>query len=319
MKRLVPCVLFCALALSFIGGRVGSVTGRGEMQSRSERDNDQHAQALAPNNIDPVVEQWSNFVAARQTTTHFAYTGAGDHENAGVYTAGGGSYLGVEALHTVFETGNFDLPIPAGAQGAQTLYAPTTRPPNGACLEVGTAYTTLPGRTTTVYVYVFDFCSSPKRFVKQIAVDDKFMDTYAGESINGVRAYKIRIVPDTKSLTSQTKWSAKIYDYVKQQWFLLGVGQGYVASDYNGWSIFETWYKKGQCSKTLKSLGALHIAYYDVLSDTWDPISDKMRDLKTTLHQGGNCFMDQDTNNLASYSLSRLQSEHGWKVTGTGK
>lgn len=277
------------------------------------------SRASGDNMIDPVVQYWSSFVRARQTTTHFAYTGNGDHENAGVYTSGGGAYLGVEALHSVFKTGDFDLAIPAGAQGPQTLYAPTTRPPNGACLEVGTGYTTLPGQHTVVHVYVYNFCQSPRRFVRVMAVDDKFMNTYAREPVQGAApAYKIMIKPDGNVISSRTKWTAMIYNYLEKRWCVIGSAQGYVASDRNGWSIFETWYKKGQCSQTLKILGASNIAYYNGITGGWEPISDDMSPLRNVLHHGGDCFMDQDANNKASYDVIELRTVHGWEVRGTG-
>jgi hypothetical protein len=95
------------------------------------------------------------------------------------------------------------------------------------------------------------------------------------------------------------------------------VSHGFVRSDLNGWSIFETWYKKGQCSKTLKSISATQIAYYNALKDSWEPIADKMPPLKNLVHSGGDCFKDEDANNLASYTLTSLEPAHGWKVTGT--
>lgn len=268
--------------------------------------------------VDDISRYWSDFVEARRTVTHFAYTGDGDHENAGIYTKGGGAYLGVEAVHLLFKIGDFKLEVPPGAQGIQRLYAPTTRPPNGGCLEVGTAYTTIAGQAnTSVHVYVYDFCSSPRRFTRTIVVDDTFLHQYAREQAPGVLAYKIRIMPDSGSISSRTKWSAMIYNYTDQNWTTLSTSRGFVRSDLNGWSIFETWYKKGQCSKTLKSISATEIAYYNALNDKWEPIADHMPPLVNQMHSGGNCFMNQDSNNLASYTIMQLQSAHGWKVSGT--
>lgn len=142
----------------------------------------------------------------------------------------------------------------------QTLYAPTTRPPNGSCLEMGTAYTTpFRGAQTAVYVYVYDFCKSPRHFVCTIPVDATFIQSYVQAVPNGQSTYKIRIMPNGDSLIATTVWSAMIYNNVKHDWDTLAVSQGFVRSDYTGW----TWYEKGQCSRTLKAIQASNIAYYN--------------------------------------------------------
>jgi len=78
-----------------------------------------------------------------------------DHEDAGILNSGGGHYTGVFAIHAVYSPGQLTLTLPAGATGLQTLFAPNTRAPNSACLEIGTAYTTGSGNNNTqVEVYV---------------------------------------------------------------------------------------------------------------------------------------------------------------------
>jgi hypothetical protein len=260
---------------------------------------------------------WYKFAEARRAVTHFAWAAAGDHENAGIYTEGGGSYLGVQAVHTVFKQGNFNLEIPPGAQGIQTLFAPTSRPPNGSCLEMGTAYTTLSGHPTSVHIYVYDFCKTPRRFVYAAIVDDAFIQTYTREVVPGNASYQIRIWPGEHSVGGQTKWYAQIFNYSKKEWATLAFSTGVVQSDRTGWSIFETWYKEGQCSRTLKSIQATDISYYDALKSAWVPIVDNMSPLHNSLNRGGNCFVNQDSNNLASYAVTEVGSSHGWRVKGT--
>jgi hypothetical protein len=267
--------------------------------------------------VNRIVQYWTDFVEARRAAVHFAWTVDGDHENAGIYTDGGGSYLGVRAVHTVFKAGDFNLGVPAGAQGKQILYAPTTRPPNGSCLEMGTAYTAIAGQPTAVNVYAYDFCSYPTQFVYVAPVDDNFIRLYAGETVDGIAAYKIRIIPNETSLSKQTEWSGQLFNYVKQVWETKAVAHGFV-TDLSGWSIFETLYQKGQCSTTLKPMKAVSIAYYDSSTDSWKAIADEMLPLRNSLRRGGNCFTDQDANNLASYKVNELQNAHGWEVVGTG-
>jgi hypothetical protein len=260
---------------------------------------------------------WSKFEAARRAQVHFAWATANDHENAGIYTTGGGNYLGVEAVHTVFKQGDFNLEIPAGAQGAQVLFAPTTRPPNGSCLEMGTAYTTVGAHPTIIYVYVYDFCKSPRKFVYKTAVDDVFLKTYGSRSVDGVWSYKIRIWPADQPKGAQTKWLAQLYNYTQNEWTTVANATGTVPKDHKGWSIFETWYKQGQCSRTLRTIQAIDISYYNTDTLGWQPITNDMTPLHNSLNRGGNCFVDQNANDLASYKIFELQDSHGWQVQGT--
>lgn len=320
MKNYLAMFICLSLVCALGPPATYQLSAQGRQSAQSERvDSDkQSSQYRTEVGNDPIAEYWSEFAEARRTATHFAFTVAGDHENAGIYTDGGGPYLGVDAIHTVFKEGDFDLPIPPGAHGAQTLYAPTTRPPNGSCLEVGTAYTTVRGQRTAVRLYVYDFCSSPARFIKALAVNNQFVQAYARESIDGVSFYRIRIQPSDRALDAHTIWQAKIYNYKTGDWYTIASARGYVRNDYAGWSIFETWYQKGQCSKTLKSIRALRIAYYNANTEKWEPIDNKMLPLRNSIRFGGNCFMDQDNQNLASYKVNQLNDLHGWEIIGTG-
>jgi hypothetical protein len=267
--------------------------------------------------VDPVVKNWSDFVRVRQPDLLFAWTNDKDHEDAGIETSGGGAYFGTSAVHIIYQEGDFTLTPPPGATHAQTLFAPTTRPPNGACLEMGTAYTAVPGQATTVYLYVFDFCTSPRAFVYTKPVDATFMTYYAGASIAGKPAYTIAIFTQDRSLNAQTKWYAQIFNYKNKMWDTLYTDQGYVSSDYRGWSIFETWYGAGQCSKSLPVLTAASLSYYNVLSSMWEPIAENMNQLQNSVHSGGNCFED-DPHGPASYVVQKLNPVNGWQVISTG-
>jgi hypothetical protein len=310
--RRPPYSIYWLLCLLVPVGLHGQAVQSARSHSNSNLTN---PRTRTPSKVDRIVTSWSKFADSRRSDTHFAWTVSGDHENAGIYTKGGGPYVGVEAVHVVFKSGEFDLEFPSGGHGAQTLYAPTTRPPNGSCLEVGTAYTTPAAFVqTVVYVYVYDFCKSP---VRTLLVNDEFMHNYVKGLDNGAVAYKIRITPDGNSLAATTTWSAMIYNDVNNEWDTVATSRG-VRSDSAGWSIFETWYGKGQCSKTLKLIKAVDIAYYNALSGAWEPIVDDMRPLRNDVSRGGNCFMDGDPSNLASYKVEKLASSHGWQVIGTG-
>jgi hypothetical protein len=266
--------------------------------------------------VDPVAKNWVQFVRVRQPDFQFAWTNDKDHEDAGIETKGGGAYFGVSAMHVLYKATDLGLVPPAGSTKPQVLFAPTTRPPNGSCLEIGTAYTGLPGQTSTAFVYVYDFCTSPRAFVSTMPVNADFMKKYAGATVAGRSAYKVSIFTQDKSLNDSTKWLARIFNYKRGTWETIFAEHGYVRADYRGWSIFETWYAAGQCSKSLPVLAAANISYLNAISGNWEPISDNMTQLDNSLHGGGNCFQD-DSHGQASYVLSKV-SQSGWQVVSTG-
>jgi len=312
------CWFLLACPLSTEGQRSLSTATERHAQTRPGGAEGEIAKDVVSPQVDPAVKRWSKFLEARRRETHFAWAPAGDHETAGLYTEGGGAYLGASATHAVFKQGDFNLELPSNSAGPQTLFAPTTRPPNGSCLEMGTAYTRVIGQPTSVLVYVYDFCESPRQFVFTIPVDDDFMRKYGGASINGVPAYKVRIYSKDQSLSRQTNWYAEILDTNTNHWLTVAIAKGFVRGDYAGWSIFETWYKKGQCSRTLKTITAANIAYRNAISGAWEPIADDMGLLINSLRRGGDCFVDQDASNLASYNVNELPLIQGWQVTGSG-
>src|SRR5258708_33029962 len=112
---------------------------------------------------------FDRFRVSRQFDQLLSSTVAGDHEDAGVITHGESeatnksstTYIGVYANHLVYKNGAVSLRLPPEATHDQTLFAATTRPPNGSCIEVGTAYTTsVTTHKTAAALYAFDFCLS---------------------------------------------------------------------------------------------------------------------------------------------------------------
>jgi hypothetical protein len=266
-----------------------------------------------------IVKEWLQFSRVRQPDHQYAWTTDRDHEDAGIETPGGGSYLGVFGVHAVYKQGTIQLTAPAGATQTQTLYAPTTRPPNGSCLEIGTAYTTEPGRPTTAYVYVYDFCSAHGAFVRTDPIDDEFVDTYAGARIGTVAAYTAYIYTPDRRLSEETEWLAVIRNYKLSRWELLWSTHGYFSDDRRGWSIFETWYRQGQCSKSLPVIGAAGLMFFDSASSAWEAVNANMVQLQNSLHPGGNCFGTDGQHGPPSYQLSLLPSRNAWQVSSTGQ
>ena len=262
------------------------------------------------------------FRASRLRDQLLASTIDSDHEDAGVETtnsdlSSNSPYTGVCAVHAVYPTGKIQLKLPDNATRTQILYAATTRPPNGACIEVGTAYTTdVNTNKTTAGVYVFDFCKPgggdfaippmPVNGKQPIAVDQSFMETYAGASTQGIPAYAISIFTPDSTISSNSKWYAQLYNYKTQQWDTIYSTQGFFWYDTRGWSIFETYFQAGLCSESLPPLGADQLSFFNSISQTWESVAPQMTQMGVHISYGGshnnNCFV-ADATGPASYSV----------------
>jgi hypothetical protein len=245
-------------------------------------------------------------------------TNDSDHEDAGVYTDGGGEYTGVLALHAIYETGRLQLALPQNATRTQTLYAATTRPPNGSCLEMGTAYETPISQPTTTSVYVFDFCKSPPIFAVRKAVDAQFMSTYAGGLAQGKPAYNLAIFTSDSKISASSTWTAELYNYQTKKFDIIYTSDGVYTYDPRGWSIFETWFQEGQCSESLPPLGAAGLAYLNPSTKAWEPVAPTMAGLAHVVHTGGNCFVANHGEG-PSYEISVSPTFVNWTVTSTGQ
>lgn len=263
----------------------------------------------------PAMSDADRFRAVRRPSQILSWTTDSDHEDAGVLTDGGGPFRGVFALHAVYAEGAVQLKLPANASRTQTLYAPTTRPANGGCLEVGTSYTTDVGDTVThVRLYVFDFCKSPKPDFTDVSitVDSDFLSTYAGATIQGAPAYPVAIYTNDTDLSSNSQWYAALYNYKTQQWEVKYSSQGSYSYDPRGWSIFETWYQEGQCSESLPILGADTLLYYNSSTQTWQQADHTMPGLTNYTHGGGPCFQ-ANSGQPPSYQL-KVSGYDSWIV-----
>jgi hypothetical protein len=264
----------------------------------------------------------SGFIGSRQTIGQFASTIEGDHEDAGILTNGGGPYGGVVATHVIYTNDEFNLQLPPGSTLSQTLFAPTTRPPNGACLELGTAYRTAPGEQTNATVYVFDFCGG-KKFAKQTPVGEEFISKYTFKTADGHRAYNISITTNAPVPGISANWNAALYNFGTNRWDIIYSTTG-VHTDRRGWTIFETWFQKGQCSKSLPPIFAWDINYKNLSTSTWELATPNMHQMTVNQHDGKssdaantNCFNDDKTG-AASYIFSALKADSAWQVAATG-
>ncbi|MBB5344463.1 hypothetical protein HDF10_002442 [Edaphobacter lichenicola] len=246
-----------------------------------------------------------------------------DHEDAGVMMipASQNIYSGIYAKHLVYAEKTISLRLPASATSQQVLYAATTRPPNGSCLEVGTAYITQPSADpnavkTTPALYVYDFCApGGGNFVRGpipgpsatdgILIDQSFVGKYAQAKVQNLPAYEIEIFTKDYPITANSTWYATIFNHQTGKWETLFSDRG-MADDNRGWSIFETYYQSGQCSEGLPILGADQISLLNALSGRWELLNSSMPLLTLSVDQGGtqnnNCFV-ADPTGPASYKL----------------
>ena len=250
----------------------------------------------------------------------FARTVAGDHEAVGISFLSGSTYVGIEGWNVIYAAKDFVLQIPQTADAAseQFLYAPTARPPNGSCLELGTAYETLPGKPTEVSLYAFDFCTAQGVFLRWTPFDDVLLNMYTRRDGTN-RLYYFRIIPDNMAVSASTKWTAELFNFQKNRWDQFASAQG-ESTDPRGWSIFETYFQPGQCSKSLPLLFASTIEVLDATTGAWKKVDFGDSLFVSTYDSSGPsayCFRADHTG-PASYLFSLVAEKAGWAVSSTG-
>lgn len=270
-----------------------------------------------PHPIDSVA-----FIDTRSVIGQFASTVVGDHEFAGYLTNGGGPYSGVIAYHLFYTEQEFTLKLPPGATHPQTLFAPTTRAPNGGCLEMGTAYVTNPGEPTHTSVYAYDFCNG-KKFGRQIAIDKNFLKKYSASNSAGQKYYIASIVTNAPTVGVKANWNGAFFNFLTGSWDIFFSSTG-LSDDQRGWSIFETWFQKGQCSKSLPALRAWNVQFKNLDTGLWEGATQNMSRLtvnqldgKSSDSTNTNCFNDDETGS-ASYNFTAINPNSAWEVRSTG-
>jgi hypothetical protein len=179
-----------------------------------------------------------------------------------------------------------------------------------------------------VEVYAYDFCmAGGPNWGKRVAVTQQFLDTYAGATAHGQRAYALAIYTSDNTTTETSTWRAELYNFNKQQWEEFYTSRAtpnaFALFDRRGWSIFETWYQPGQCSKSLPVLGVEGLAYYQPFTKQWESLTETMAPqggspLRNHTDLGGSCFV-ADSHGPASYHLlPDVPSYNTWKVDSSG-
>jgi hypothetical protein len=250
----------------------------------------------------------------------FASAIDGDHESVGINLKAGSNYFGISGWHSIYLAKDIDLALPTGGlTGIQYLYAPTARPPNGACLEVGTAYKREAGKPTQVFLYAFDFCSDEHQFVRWLPFGDEEAKTLTRTSDVGGLMYLFEIHSNTPVLGGGTVWTANLFDFKANVWKHLAQSTG-ISSDLRGWSIFETYYQAGQCSKSLPLLFSRNIQLFDGARLSWvaaQPTPGPLYRIYDSTSQAAHCFHN-DATGAASYLFSLDSKQGSWQVSSTG-
>jgi len=273
-------------------------------------------------NVAPPPEA-SAFIEMRSKDTDVLFASAinGDHESVGVSLKQGSALVGIRGWNAVYRSTDFSLPLPAGATAGKKefLYAPTSRPPNGSCLEVGTAYQTDFQSPTAVFLYVFDFCGITRRFLRWIKIEDLEKASYLKQGPNSSYMYYFSISPDMVPVSGTTKWTAELFNFAHRSLDRLAQSQG-VSSDGRGWSIFETYYEQGQCPRSLPRIYSEGIEVMDEISNKWTP-SNPSEGLDYKIYDSASpaayCFHN-DASGLASYKFALETNQRGWAVVSTG-
>ena len=234
---------------------------------------------------------------ARGSNTEGIVTSVLSHQDAGVTSSdtSGSPVTGVRAFHAVYDPTTIDLQPSGGL--VQYLYAPTTKGPNGDCLEFGTAYTDS-GSGTSADFYVFDFCAGG--FTLSVPIDATFMSTYT-RARNGFTVY------NAETIQAGSAWYALLYNYARRRWERVYATTGTAGS--NAWSLFEFYFNPGPCPQ-LPTFVAENIRFFNPTQDTWNrAMPDDGVGLSQVLGPPGSCFTAP-----ATYRITFPHPDYDWHV-----
>jgi hypothetical protein len=242
------------------------------------------------------------------------------------------SLTNIVAQHTIYhgaeggQTPQLTLLDPVSNQiGDVLLYAPTMHPPNGSCLEAGTAYYNGGSYTdnqTHMYIYAYDFCGGPSREIHPDTVPGWF-DTYVRRSPDGFPEYTVQIC----NCIAPTIWSQRYYNYRTHRFDTFYKTSGtYTGFGDGGWTQFETKYNVpvgtlAPCSPNLPSIEESNVRFYSgrrpIFLDATNSSLDQPEPGETSFGAYGDCFNSNVT--PASYRFTLPYGTHRtWQVVSTG-
>lgn len=191
--------------------------------------------------------------AAKRSIESYIYGNGGQ---ATLSPPNGLGKIGIYTNHTAYLPTSVTLRAPINNNSFDLLYAPTTKPPDGGCLETGTDYWVYRDGSGNVYppastLRIYSFCgASANSFVVAKNIDSTFFSNYVryfsnSESKTAMYTMEVKILSDGL-------WHALIYNYSLGVWEdLYQVGGRNTYYGGIGWSLFETHYDGGNdlCSK----------------------------------------------------------------------
>jgi hypothetical protein len=247
-----------------------------------------------------------NLRRLRHGVTPRSFVGPNDHEDAGIGFQGAGRYTSLFAIHELHP--HLQLPYLPSQSGSEWLYAPTTK---DGCLEHVTVYVNH-GFGTEVQFAVFDWCNAIT-FIAGVTVNDRFVDNYVRDLGFGTPAYVTEIYTHDRVPRPGTKWYSLIFNFHTRRWnAVTTIAQQPLAPDYNGWSIFETYFLPGPCPR-LPSIRATAISLYDTEARTWRLLTPRRRDITSSAWFGppSPCWVPDDGG--ATYR-THIIPDHAWEV-----
>lgn len=235
------------------------------------------------------------------------------HQDAGIFAPASTSMMGVAAFHRVYRPKEVPLPTSGNADLEETLFAPTTKAPNG-CIEVGTRYRNR-GGVVSAEVYAFDFCSDPPQF-STMPLNDDFFAKYVVTNKDGWQGYEFETISDASTPGIPSTWRTYLYNYHDGTWGEPVYVTTGTPPDRTGWSIFEPWYAPNQdCPKSLPTFSVSNLEYYNATTRTWNLVVPQMDGFTTSVNTGGagGCF-NSDKTGPATYKLNILTPNHRWNI-----
>ena len=191
-----------------------------------------------------------------------------------------------------------ELQLPAASSSLGVwVYAPTSLPPGGSCIEATQVYRRrYRGATTGKLFGLWDWCQSGAdgEFDVLEAQTTSWTQRYV-RTYQGMPTYAIVIVTPNTGNTWGQCWYANLYDYILGGWVqkLAKCGIPGHNGQRAGWSMWESWYLfppyTGGCPK-LPGIRALDIAFADPSTSSFVPFTDNPLDF-WPLGPYGSCWI----------------------------
>ncbi len=148
--------------------------------------------------------------------------------------AGRGFFMGASnAIKAAYANQSVNPALRFDADSGSYLYAPTMLAPDGACIEVVTAYSSGPAQ-----VWFWDWCNAMvNNPAVPLIVNAEFISQYVRDFGSGIGEYTVQ----TTHLPGGNIWVAKLYNYQSGRWDekYRSSGQTLTTMGNTGWDFFE--------------------------------------------------------------------------------